>query len=321
MKKENIRSIGIFRALYLGDLLCIIPTVRALRSHYPEASISLIGLRWQKDFVERFAHYFDDLIVFPGWPGLPEQRVNGERTLEFLNTIRKNNFDLLLQTQGNGEMTNKMCLLWNAKIVSGLRRDGEFVPNPNFFPISEDTDHEILRFLKLVDALKIPRQGTELEFPILKNELDVFASLKAQLPVRPGRYICLHPGARDPNRRWPVKNFAAVAHHFIRKGFDVVLTGSLDEKQLLNALGQLACVINESTLLISNDTGVSHIAAGLKKTSVIIFSAYSNIERWAPLNSELHRSIPVDLATPNFVIECSEDQLSKFNAQLMASFQ
>jgi ADP-heptose:LPS heptosyltransferase len=340
MKKENIRSIGIFRALYLGDLLCIIPTVRAIRSFYPDATITLIGLPWQTEFADRFTHYFDEFISFPGWPGIPEQETDSEKTLEFLQRIRKENFDLLLQMQGNGEVTNKMCLLWNAKVVAGLRRQNEFVPNPKLFPISEDDDHEILRFLKLLDALNIPRQGTQLEFPLKQKELDDFAKLKNQLGLQSGRYICIHPGARDPKRRWSARNFAIVGRHFAERNYQVVLTGSQDEQQLLAALqseiptciniversgnvslGQLACIINESLLLISNDTGVSHIASGLKKPSVVIFSPYSNIQRWAPLNTELHRSIPVDRSTPEFVINCAEDQLSKFSGQLMDSFR
>jgi ADP-heptose:LPS heptosyltransferase len=340
MKKENIRSIGIFRALYLGDLLCIIPTVRALRLFYPDATITLIGLPWQHEFADRFPHYFDGFISFPGWPGIPEQQTDSEKTLEFLQRIRKQNFDLLLQMQGNGEVTNKMCLLWNAKVVVGLRRENEFAPNPKLFPISEDDDHEILRFLKLTDALNIPRQGTALEFPLREKELEDFKKIKNQLALQSGRYICVHPGARDPKRRWPSKNFAFVARHFAERGYQVVFTGSQDEQQLLASLqsdipncinvvercgniplGQLACVINDAALLISNDTGVSHVAAGLKKPSVVIFSPYSNIQRWAPLNTELHRSVPVDRATPEFVIDCAEDQLSKFSGHLMNSFR
>lgn len=43
-------------------------------------------------------------------------------------------------------------------------------------------------------------------------------------------------------------------------------------------------------MLICNDTGVSHIAAGLRLKSVVIFSK-ADIARWAPLNRRLHRCI------------------------------
>jgi ADP-heptose:LPS heptosyltransferase len=49
-------------------------------------------------------------------------------------------------------------------------------------------------------------------------------------------------------------------------------------------------LLSRSRLLVCNDTGVSHIAAGLKLPSVVIFSL-ADIRRWAPLDQALHRSL------------------------------
>src|SRR4051812_7519387 len=112
----DFKKIAVFRALQLGDMLCIIPTVRAIRHAYPKATITLIGLPWQKDFVARFPDYFDEFITFPGWPGLPEQGWNAEASVSFLREMQEEKFDLVLQMQGNGILTNSMCLLWNGKL-------------------------------------------------------------------------------------------------------------------------------------------------------------------------------------------------------------
>ena len=59
---QNIKKIAVFRVLQLGDMLCVIPAMRALRAKYPSAKITLLGMPWAKSFTERFSGYFDKFI-------------------------------------------------------------------------------------------------------------------------------------------------------------------------------------------------------------------------------------------------------------------
>lgn len=308
---ETITRIGIFRALYLGDMLCIIPAVRAIRTTYPHAHITLIGLRWQEDFVERFHQYFDDFVDFPGWPGLPEQKFDAKLTLEFLSEMQRRSFDLVLQMHGNGVAPNILCSLFGAKQIAGLRKKNELAPDQGVFPVADDTEHEILKFLKLTDALNITPQGNHLEFPFHPSEMENARLMLRTIDVSMGNFICIHPGARDPKRRWSSEYFAFVADQLAEHGYRIIITGSVDESKLLQdvasrmnsapinlveqfghvGLGELGFIISQSALLISNDTGVSHIAAALECPSVVVFSNYSLAQRSAPLNNDLHKAI------------------------------
>jgi ADP-heptose:LPS heptosyltransferase len=311
---DNRLRIAIFRALYLGDMLCVIPVVRAIRHYYPGAIITLVGLAWQRELMERFDLYFDEFVEFPGWPGLPEQSFDPVRVVEFLQEMQRKQFDIVLQMQGNGELTNSMCMLWGARKTVGLRKPDDAPLDEDCFPISTDDEHEALRFLKLLDVLGIPRQGSYLEFPLTEGEEKHFKDInrRARLPL--GEYVCLHPGSRDPKRRWPAEHFASMGDRLAASGLTVVLTGSDAEREVvekvksymssvpLNAievlgpmtLGRLASVIKYAKLLVANDTGVSHIAAGLSVPSVILFSPYSRLSRWAPENIVLHRVVTPD---------------------------
>jgi ADP-heptose:LPS heptosyltransferase len=309
--KRNGVKIAILRALYLGDMLCIIPAVRAIRTAFMDAHITLIGLPWQTEFMERFSHYFDEFMRCPGLPGLIEQPLDATGTVDFLRALQQRNFDFLFQMQGNGSITNAMCMLSGAGTVLGLRSAGEFCPDARLFPVSPDDEHEILRFLKLVDALNIPRCGVDLELPVTQEENMRFESLCDALALTPGRYICLHPGARDPRRRWPAAQFARIGDALHTIGYKIVLTGSGAEKELLQqvavhmehdaidvvaqcghiGLGELSLLIGHAAFLVANDTGVSHIAAARRVPSLILFSDFSLPSRWAPLDATIHQTM------------------------------
>src|SRR6516162_5452072 len=87
------RRVAIFRALQLGDLLCTVPALRALRGALPQSEIVLIGLPWARAFTARYAAYLDGFCAFPGWPGLPEQPPHGERVRAFHGAMRAEAFD------------------------------------------------------------------------------------------------------------------------------------------------------------------------------------------------------------------------------------
>ena len=66
------------------NVLCAVPAFRALRCAYPGASISLIGLPSTGELAARFPRYIDELIEFPGYPGIPEVLFDARRLPSFL---------------------------------------------------------------------------------------------------------------------------------------------------------------------------------------------------------------------------------------------
>jgi ADP-heptose:LPS heptosyltransferase len=94
-------------------------------------------------------------------------------------------------------------------------------------------------------------------------------------------------------------------------------------------LGGMAAIVARSRLLVSNDTGISHVAAGLRHPSVIVASG-SDVARWAPLDRDLHRVLWAEAAcrpcgfdrcphghrcardvTPRSVLAAIDDQLRR----------
>ena len=164
-------------------------------------------------------------------------------------------------------------------------------------------------------------------YPLLAaDELELRRQRLDLARLDPGSFVCLHPGARHAAKRWAPACFARVGDALARQGWRIVLTGSGAETALaaevadrmqapaLNAacdipIGALAVLLSRSRLLVSNDTGVAHVAAGLRLPSVVVFFA-TDPRRWAPLDDRRHVVIhdPGGVA-PRTVIEAAQDLL------------
>jgi ADP-heptose:LPS heptosyltransferase len=303
--EQQVKKIGVFRALKLGDMLCAMPALRALHYAYPNARITLFGLPWAKTLVDRFPSYIHSFIHFPGFPGLPEQKVVPSLVTDFIRQVQHEQFDLILQMQGNGSIVNPMIELLGATYSAGFCTRNDYCPDSNFFYNYPSGIHEIDRHLLLMRFLGIPLKGRHLEFPLYKEDFDDYRSIS--LSLKPRRYVCIHPGSADANRRWPPQYFATMADYCAGLGLKVVITGTEEELEIVaevqrhmqttpiiaagkTKIGSMAVLIGQALLLISNCTGVSHIAAAMETPGVII-SMDGEPERWGPLNRDLHRTI------------------------------
>lgn len=304
INKENIKKIAVFRALQLGDMLCAVPALRALRAHFPQAEIVLVGLPWAVSFVNRFHSYLDRHLTFPGHPALPEQKFDARRFIDFLTAVQHEQFDLVLQMQGNGTFVNIMMEFFDARTSSGFYCSTSYRPNDNYLRYP-DGIHEIQRHLALMRHLGIPSLGSYLEFPLTIADLQDYK--RSGLDLSGGSYVCIHPGSRGAYRQWPTDHFAALGDHCYNNGLQVVITGTTDELKIVTevagkmlnkpiiaagktSLGAMGVLINDAALLISNCTGPSHIAAALHTPSVII-SMDGEPGRWAPLDQNRHPTI------------------------------
>ena len=172
--------------------------------------------------------------------------------------------------------------------------------------------------------------GSAKELPVLRvNDTQVEAAL-TELQLRRQRYTVLAPGAEyGSSKRWPIQHFAALARQLTDT---VVLLGSAKEAALCadiahaanagqsghcldlsgrTSLDQALAIIAAARAVVSNDSGLMHVAAALRVPQVAIFGSSSPLHTpplsetatvlW--LKADPHYLPPLDCA-PCYAREC-----------------
>ncbi|MEO5670308.1 MAG: lipopolysaccharide heptosyltransferase II [Ramlibacter sp.] len=152
-------------------------------------------------------------------------------------------------------------------------------------------------------ALSGEKQGLEDDRPQLQLPAPQIEAAVTALGLQPGGYVVFAPGAEyGPAKRWPAIHFAELARSLDRP---VVLLGSAKEADLCQEItavaGEGRCVnlagktpllqafalIAAAHAVVSNDSGLMHVAAAFGVRQVAVFGSSSPLHT-PPLNDNAH---------------------------------
>jgi ADP-heptose:LPS heptosyltransferase len=299
---DVVRKIAVVRAGRIGDYLCTTPALRALRHALPDAHVTLIGLPFLRELVER-SSLLDRFAEFPGFPGLAEQFFDARRAVDFFRRMQDERFDLAIQMHGSGVNANPFTLLLGARRTAGFVRPGDGPGRLDAALPLPDAGHEVHRLLALTTFLGAPPCGDALDFPLTVEDCAEADRLLAGLPEP---FVGLHPAARDATKRWNPRRFAAAAAELReRHGGSIVLLGGAEERAtleemardlggpVLNLAGRtslpvLGAAARRLAVLLTNDSGPAHVAYALRTPAVVVFGS-TDPARWGPLERDRHR--------------------------------
>ena len=284
---ESSQKIVLLRASRIGDFLCAIPAIRAMRKALPDAEITMITLPMLQELAQR-SPYIDKIALFPGFPWIAEQLFEPRKTVQFLQQMQNERFDLAVQIQGTGLFSNPFTLLLGARTTAGFVRPDDAPGLLDAALPYPQRQHEIRTVMAMSTFLGASAQGEQLEFPLWSQDYQAAERLLHMHSVKPP-LIGLHPAARDATRRWFVERFAEAGNILQqRHGGTVLLLGELEEQHtgehlanllhvpFLNLIGKtslvsLGALMTHLSVFITNDTGPAHIAYALNIPTVTIF--------------------------------------------------
>jgi heptosyltransferase-2 len=170
------------------------------------------------------------------------------------------------------------------------------------------------------------RAGTNLRRPVANPRIHVNSAQyrstmeRLSLPTH-ARVACFCPGAEfGPAKRWPTHHFASLAKTLTDRGFVVWLLGSAADKPVgddivrtsggaahnlcgTTSLDDAIDLLSGAEVVVTNDSGLMHVAAALDRPTVAIYGSSS--PAFTPPLSERARVVNLDLpCSPCFARKC-----------------
>lgn len=281
----------------IGDTLLLLPYLKAAKAELgSEGRLELLCTPVNA-LVLRGLPYVDALHVFR--PG--ELFKAPWRVLGLLIKLRQGKFDAVLDFDQWLRSPALLALFSGAKLRVGFESTGQqkHLAFHQSTPNHRDS-HEFEQFGELFALAGFAKEHVEAYGGFLRREGLLGATPKE---TKDEKLVILHPGAgggRGWQREWPWERFAGLGR-WLREslGVKLGLSGSGAEEtalcaQIESATGavDLSCVGKDfsflvaslcaADLLVSGNTGVMHLAAGLG-TPVLALHGPTSTKKWGPL--------------------------------------
>lgn len=326
MTGPNILVIG---PAWVGDMVMSQALFIALRQRQPGCRITVLAPAWSRPLLARMPEV-DAAIDLPFAHG--EFNLGGR--LAFARGLEPKRFDqaILLPNSFKSALIPAAA---GIPLRTGWRGEWRFW---------------LLNDIRLLDRRKYPRMvercvalaypaGRPLPEPLprprLRADPQRLAALREQFALDPSRpVLALCPGAEfGPSKRWPEAHYANLAGTYAERGWQIWLLGSQRDRPVTDAivehlpaalkaqahnlagtteLADAVDLLAGADLVVSNDSGLMHIAAALDRPLIVVYGS-SSPGFTPPLSARAQTlSIPVDCG-PCFQRECPKGHLKCLN--------
>ncbi|MDP2928048.1 MAG: lipopolysaccharide heptosyltransferase II [Candidatus Omnitrophota bacterium] len=253
----------------IGDCILTLPVLDFLRQKYPDAAITcLVPPRPKEIFINNPA--VADVVIFDKHAKLIDK-------IKLFFALSKGNFDIVVDLRNS--FFGAFLPARKRSLLSGpLRR------------IPAKIKHMKEKHLFWANLLEYSKRNKEHQsLNITFKDVDYIQGiLSEQNLTNSAKIIVIAPGSRSRVKCWDKQNFSQLCSQLVKEGNQIVLVGdSLDQpicnylgqacgKKIINLcaktnLSQLAALLNQAQLLITNDSAVMHLASYLNVPVVAIF--------------------------------------------------
>ncbi len=267
---------------WLGDAILTTPVFRALKETYPSSYVAVMTVPRAKDIFTANP-FIDEVIIFD------EKSIHRtfKEKLNFTFFLKKKKFKTVFLIH-RSLTRGLICFFAGIKERIGYARLKTRIILTTAITAPKGT-HRQDRYLILFENYGIKIKNKTPEVFIEKSiEEKMTLSLKG-IKKSHRFFVGINPSANWEMKRWPLTYYAKLADRLSRKlNCAIVFVGAEKEKSLIEnlllemdekaynfcaktTLQELAALIKNSDLFISNDSGPAHLSAALGIKTLVIF--------------------------------------------------
>jgi ADP-heptose:LPS heptosyltransferase len=285
---EEVKNILLIKFHGIGNIVMILPALRAISRRFPGARIDFLTLDTNRG-------------ILAGTAGLGESHFLASETIvDFLFSMKKTlpvlkatHYDLIVDFEQFANISTLISAWLGAPERIGFAAHG-----PSRIKVYtkavpyEETDHMWRIFMRLAEAAGASAKDPEREIDLTAGHLAEAAALEREAGISPSDVmVVMHPGSSSnlPIRRWPSERFGYLSARLFREfGAKTIVTGIPGEKTIIdevvaasegtafNATGKLsvkglAALCRRAEIVVSNDTATVHIATAMGTPVVGLF--------------------------------------------------
>ena len=283
---NTCRKILVVKPSSLGDIVHSLPFLNSLKACYPRAEIHWVIAKGLEGLLECHP-MVDKLIVINKdmWKKLSRTKDTIKEVTQLLKNIRNEQYDLVADLQGlfrSGIIT--MATRAPVRVGFSEAREGSRL----FYNIKVKGGrdvHAVERYMKIAGALGCDEKNILFPFALCDSKGKTIEEIRSSIK----EYAVIVPGARWATKIWPAENFGRIASLL---SVQALVIGSKDDIPIAErvvqssggkavslagktSLKELIEVMRHARVVISNDSGPLHIAAGFQVPVVAVFGPTS----------------------------------------------
>jgi histidinol-phosphate phosphatase family protein len=280
------RNVLAVRADSAGDVLMCGPAIRAIAARAGRVTL-LCGPRGEE--AARLLPGVNDVAVWPvPWIDASAPPVDAGEVESLVKSLRDGHLDEAVVFTSFHQSPLPMALLLR---LAGVDR---------ISAVSDDWPGSLLTVRHRVpagipEAERAVSLATAAGYPLPTND-DGRLRVGIVSDQRDPRRVVVHPGASVPARAAPPELFVRIVERLHASGFDVVVTGGTDERDLTahvaaagardlggrTRLDDLARLVGSAGALVVANTGPAHLAAATGTPVVSLFAPTVPYAQWGP---------------------------------------